>query len=278
MSARVVLKRSWTAVVAAVIAGTLWSVAGAAYGAVPRLQMGVTGDSWLGYLNTYVGRSCTTGFDDKATHTAVKQTLTLLSMSNASVGTVLRYRSNIESSSRGSPSTHSTMIYPYVVLKNGDLGTEPGLGSLGGGFRWSYKGYEVFPPLSSLRSPSRSLVSGLTVVLSATTPAARRELQQMVTSGNRLLIRFSIRVSGLPPVARLTTPHGTFTDVIGVRVSLFGIKALNASKSFASAFTASSAFGKALSRVTLYFAKGVGIVSADVGGVRLLYDGCTGGS
>jgi hypothetical protein len=231
------------------------------------------GSTWLNYLDTKVGQSCTIS-GTTSQGVVGTDTLELSSMYRTSAGTVLNYRSEVTAIATGVPAVHTTTNLPYVVLRNGDLGAEPDLGSLGNGFQWSYQGFELYPPISSLRLSSASLVSFVTMSLSATTSSAKQQLEQILTSGSEMHVRLSVKVFLMAPQHNIVTPAGLYSDYVGVKFDVVSMQALNVKSQYAASFSSASSLATSMSGTTTYFARGTGPVRADEAGLTLLRSGC----
>ena len=233
------------------------------------------GPGWASYLDTQPGRSCTLSGAISAglagTITS-RITQTVIARSATATGEVLRYRIKVTSS--GTPHLNTSLTVPYEVLNDGSLGVTPDVQSLGGGLIFSFRGMQIYPTISALRS-GQSTSSTLTGVLTATTAAARQQLASGLTSGKALEFRIAFKVSPAPVKAVISTPSGVYRNVIGVRTAMTKLTALNATAEVRKAFSGVSGFSKSLGQDELYFARGVGMVESDSGGLIQSLHKCT---
>lgn len=231
-------------------------------------------NSWLAYLDTHVGRACTlSGVADKALNVRAYDTMVVLSNRTTSAGHIVKYKITTGSTAPGTAPISQSMAVPYVALNDGKLGVPPSLGSLGPGLQWSFHGFELFPSITGLRA-HESLLSLINMSLHGTTPSARQQVRALVTRGNVLQIRIVFNVKGVTVPSSLKTPLGTYTDLVGLKVALSSMKALNANSKSAGDFSAAGGLA-ALFKTTLYFAPGIGLVASNVSGQEMTLSGCS---
>ncbi len=250
----------------------------AASGQSPQVAVKSTSYNWLDYLDTHVGQSCTLSGTSPQGATA-KTVTTLLSISSSSLGTTLMYRDVVTTvSAPGAVPKRTTIVYPYTALRNGELRTEPGSGTLKHGLRWSlYQGSISYPSISNLKALSGSSTSPMTVALSATTPTAQRRLAKVLVNGSTLYVRLSAQVHPAPAQHSITTPSGLYSDFVGIKLNVLSATAINLKSRYASDFTAmSDDLMDAFSGSAIYFARGIGMVRSDADNVVMLRTGCAG--
>jgi hypothetical protein len=262
--------------VSLLVAVTGATVAPAAAARSPQGPITNSSDNWLNYLDTHVGQSCTLSGSTPQGASA-KTVTTLLSISSSSLGTTRMYRDVATTvAAAGAVPKRTTIVYPYTVLPNGELRTEPGSGTLKQGLQWALsKGSILYPSISDLKALSGSSASPKTVALSATTPKARRRLAKVLVSGSTLYIRLSAQVYPAPAQHNITTPSGIYTDFVGIKLNVVSATALNLKSKYASDFAAmSDELIDAFSGSAIYFAHGMGMVRSDADNVVMLRTGC----
>jgi hypothetical protein len=240
------------------------------------------GGSWSQYLNTKVGTTCILSNSFRVGNAQVGYSTIssfvqqrLHAIRNNPGGPVYVYslRTGATSSpNNGSNIPPTTVAYPLQVLNDGDLGVADDIGQLVPGVKYAIKGEELYPSIATLKGGG-SVRSSLTISEYGTTPAGKAEVAKEVTSGNALIITVSYLITSAPVRASITTPTGTYTNIVGVHVDNPRSHAVNVSSVDSSTI---NAVVKALSGsgTNLYFAKGVGEVSSSTSGFTLSLSGC----
>lgn len=242
-------------------------------------------ETWDQYLNSHVGSTCTLSNEITIPGDSVTSSSTITS-SIAQRLNAIRYNKSghvyefslttaaTTTPDDGTNTAPTTIAYPLEVLKNGDLGVATTFGSLGSGIKWVIKGQMLYPSIAMLKS-GRSVRSTLTISAYGTTPAAKTQIKQLITSGNALVISASYLVSSAPPRTSITTPSGTYTSIVGVHLRSPEIRVINGDPSQSAALNA--VFNAlAGNGYDLYFAKGVGEVSTTASGFVLNLNSCRG--
>ena len=232
-----------------------------------------TSTTWLTYLNTTVGRSCSTGIGNpnKQGSSRTTQTLTLVSKTATPSGIELVYQSVVVSTAPNVPPTRSTMTLKYLVALSGELDVVP-LTITRNGVSYFVSGFEVYPqPLGTSPSKLNKTLSDVFVKIEGTTTQARKELGAV--NGAVASISFMATIS--VPAGGITTPGGYFAT--GVNISAGG-----SSVAFA---TSTPGLSQALkteltnAMVSMFngdvvFGRGVGIVKTTHLGGSSLFEGC----
>jgi len=236
-----------------------------------------TSTTWLTYLNTTVGRSCSNGIGNpnRQGSSSTTQTLTLLSKAATPSGTELVYRSVVVSKAPNVPPTQSSMTLKYLVAPSGELDAIPQT-IMQNGISYFVSGFAVYPqPLSTSPSgpPSQYNMaqSNIFVKMEGTTSQARKELGPV--NGAVVSIGYTATVS--VAVGGIRTPGGYFAK--GVNISAGG--------SSAAFVTSTPGLSQALkteltnAMVSLFntnivFGPGVGVIETTYLGVTSLFEGC----
>lgn len=212
--------------------------------------MGIA-SSWLSYLDTTVGQSCSIGYGSPLN---IRQSMTLLSKKAGPSGTVLIYqRRTVTIGSVPTPPIVATLT--YLVSSNGEMDAIPQRESFGEGLTLSYGGFEVYPAPATLRNPKTFIQTTVYAQIRATTAEARKELGVPLVNET---VGFAI--SSAPAIANLETPGGNFSNPVGLEVRLTSFDVLT--KGLPGEFSAKDwlALMQGLDDSTLYFAPRVGLV------------------
>jgi hypothetical protein len=236
------------------------------------------GGSWLTYVNTQAGRSCSvqTTAAKTAAVTRAKETMTLLSKAQTAAGTLLHYRIVMSAGSSGtvhSVTTNST----WEIFKNGSVGLPPGFSGSSGGYTVTFGGSEVYPSLAQLQA-GQTATRALTVTLVGSTGQAGGALAELAANGKSLTLQFTLRASSAPAVSSVSTPGGVYQDPVGVVTSVVSVKPLNGSALLNKTWPLLSSTFSQLLTSTTYFAPGIGPVKVAAPGAHLTLEsaGCTG--
>jgi hypothetical protein len=236
------------------------------------------GASWLTYVNTHAGRSCTveTAAGTAAGVTSAKETMTLLSKSQTASGTLLHYR--IFTSAGVSGSVHSvTTNSTWEIFANGSVGLPPGFSGSTGGYTVTFGGSELYPSPGQLQA-GQTATRALTVTLAASTAQAGAALAELAANGKSLTLQFTLKASLAPPVGSISTPGGIYQAPVGVVTSVVSVKPVNGSALLNKTWPLLSSTFSHLLTSTMYFAPGVGPVKVAAPGAHLTLEsvGCSG--
>jgi len=109
------------------------------------------------------------------------------------------------------------------------------------------------------------------------TAAASASIAPLLRAGHRALeIAFGYVVGPAPARSAITTPAGTFRDLVGVTFRITSARMTDATSTGASALRAVLSLLSSEISGTTYFAPGVGAVSTTTLGHTVLLDRCSG--
>ena len=234
-----------------------------------------TGPRWSDYLPVRDGRICKYSNYAHIMGSAVNttQTLKYTNVHKGSDGTHFTVKNNTKATVTNSeyggtnrqPSLTEAQTLKYVLANDGTLRADPQL--VNKEF-WdaSVDKFVVYPPVEVLRQ-GKSTTSSSEVTGRPLLPAAQAELKKELKPGESALkMRAAYAVEGVPP-KEITTPAGTFTDVVGISLKLKDAKALNASaKTDRNIEQLMKLLTKLTGTTTVWFARGVGIVQSGTKG------------
>lgn len=162
--------------------------------------------------------------------------------------------------STGTSPINQDLVLGYQAASNGTL-LAPEQSIHQGGIDFNLTGFVVYPPVASLRAGD-SRTSTVQASASSTNPAYAKQIAA-ATDDQSSTLRWAMtfRVVG-KPAKTIVTPAGTFTDDVGVQVSVIGITALNAKASEVSQSQFAAALKLFMPTTTVYWARGVGIVES----------------
>ena len=163
----------------------------------------------------------------------------------------------------------------YTFLANGAIATAPGAYS-NALWHYTYTGAEVYPSVAALRAGDTN-ASSLSLTMTGATAASRASIAPLLLPGHTALdITFHYQVGLAPPQFSITTPAGTFTNLLGVEFHITSVGVSDATKKGgASLRSLLSALGSEISATT-YFAPGAGAVATTTLGHTILLDRCSG--
>ncbi len=236
------------------------------------------GGSWLTYVNTQAGRSCTVETTAVKTVgvTSAKETMTLLSKSQTASGTLLHYR--IVTSAGAAGKVHSvTANSTWEIFDNGSVGLPPGFSGSAGGYTVTFGGSEVYPSPGQLRG-GQTATRALTVTLAGGGGQAAAALAELAANGKSLTLQFTLKASLAPAVGSISTPGGTYAGPVGVVTSVVTVKPLNGPAILNKTWPLLSSTFSQLLTSTTYFAPGIGPVKVSAPGAHLTLEsvGCSG--
>ena len=284
-------KRSRGALVAAIAGAVVTAIAlGVAAFALIKVNepipAGASEPLWREYfIPARVGYTCTYG--DSAELGSDGSTTTVVTIRVTAVETTaegLRVGVNFLNGPEGDTSDPDREVLPvpsqdhsYVLANDGTVHA-PGISTVTGGFTVRTSDFVVYPLIADLRSGVVRDTS-LTTEVELEDPAAQAELQAMLAPGESTVkMRMDIRVEPAAPTT-ITTPAGTYSDVVGVMVTITGIELTNLASGRAGE---TGGLSDALTgfQTTTWFARDVGVVQIDVGvsefELSTYLTGCTG--
>ncbi|HTT92409.1 MAG TPA: hypothetical protein VMF65_22850 [Acidimicrobiales bacterium] len=234
--------------------------------------------SWLAYVNTQTGRTCSIQSTSAtaASGKTAKETMTLLSKSATASGTLLHYRIVTSVGAAGSVKTVTTNS-TWEIFGNGSVGLPPGFSGSSGGYTVTFDGSELYPSPGQLQA-GQTATRVLTLTLAGSTGQAAAALSELAANGKTLTLQLTVKASAATTVASIATPGGTYHDPVGVVTSVQSMKPLNGSALLDKSWVLlSSTFSQFLTS-TIYFAPGIGPVKlTDPGaGLTLESAGCSG--
>jgi hypothetical protein len=297
----------WRCLALAVGAGTL-SVALTGCGSIPpairsstpvaeqhHRQQASARTGWAAYFfPPVVGYSCTLAArpitfsvaGDTITTTGIV-TDTVLAVRSTAASTLYSVRSrthvattqtNPPASSTGISPINQDLVLDYQASSSGTL-LAPEQSFHHDGIDYNFPGFIVYPSVASLQAGA-SRTSTVQASVSSTNPAYAAQLAA-ATNDHSSTLRYAVtfRVVG-EPAKTIVTPAGTFTDDVGVKVSVLGMTPLN---SKAGGREIQSELQTVLQLFfptkTLYWARGVGLVEATsrggLGDTTQLLHSCT---
>ena len=227
-------------------------------------------NDWASYLPVVAGRVCTSTststfgqFKSVATGTS---TIIAPKLAPDGVHFSLQNVTNVTTTGPGTPTqTQSqTMTYPYVLANDGTVRASPG-DITKSGISFTYSGFEVWPTIGALRQ-GQSTTTTITATLEGTTPATKSALQQALNNGqDSATVSVTFKIGPAPPLSSISTPAGTFRNLVGVQEQIVSANAPGAPAGTDSDITSvASALGEG--KTDVYFAQGVGIVETKLSG------------
>lgn len=199
-----------------------------------------TGPQWSEYLPVQNGRVCTY-FNSYTEEELDRSVINVVTSEYTNVreepdGTHFTLKGTAETTTideSGEDETFTQTMTPEWVLANdGTLRSE--MSALTDSWQFntedmdmSVDEFMVFPSIDFLRQ-GESNTSSSTGTWRATTPEAQAEFEQYLEPGESAMkFRVVYTVEGVPP-KEITTPAGTFTDIVGISFKVDKIEALNA--------------------------------------------------
>ena len=163
----------------------------------------------------------------------------------------------------------------YTFLADGSIATAPGAYS-NALWHYTYTGAEVYPSVAALRAGATK-TSSLALTMAGATAATRTSIAPLLRPGHRTLdITFHYEVGLAPPKSEITTPAGTFGNLLGVEFHITGVSVSDATKKgTASLRPLLAELGSEISATT-YFAPGVGAVATTTLGHTIILERCSG--
>lgn len=247
-----------------------------------------TGPQWSEYLPVQNGRVCTYTDEEGDFADDTSQTWEYFNVREESDGTHFSVRNAIENATPVELENGESYLPPVItetvewrLADDGTLRSEPGLFTAEvepPGYSvfdptyldMSSDEFIVFPAISDLRR-GESLSSLIAITGRPANPDVQARLQEVLEPGESTLkLRAVYTVEGVPP-KEITTPAGTFTDVIGVAVVLEDIETLNVADAEermgldSELYETTQSFIGALGKTTTWYARDVGAVQVEYG-------------
>ena len=225
-------------------------------------------NSWSAFLNSQVGNSCTLSSrerviigQDKSAVVTTSFTQRLRAIHKVPTGKIFDYSlttKTVSTSSGGPAYGPLTINYPLELFNRGELGVSRAGKTTYGGTTFAFDGEVRYPSIAYLHSDG-SATTTLILTVRGVTAEGKRAVRQAVGNGSALRIAVTFQVSSAPARTRITTPNGTYSNLVGVRIKNTGDKVLNAKLKKGSALKAlAKSFNSGSSDV--YYAKGIGEV------------------
>lgn len=235
---------------------------------------------WLAYFPSQVGRTCVEGL---TLHTGAETIVSTGTQRLASIthsGAVTTIVEKVVTVVKETPPP-STPLEPtrqtlrYTFPADGSIATAPGAYS-NSLWHYTYSGAEVFPPVAALRA-GRTRPASLSLMMAGVTAATAASIAPLLLPGHKALdITLHYEVGPAPAKSEITTPAGTFRDLLGVGFHITSVAVTDATKKGAAQLRPLlSALGQEISATT-YFAPGAGAVATTTLGHTVLLDHCRG--
>ncbi len=233
----------------------------------------VAGPSWSGYMSVREGRECAYSSTVEGMG-EISLTHKYTDVREESGGT----RFTLESAmgipaiageqygeAEGDPLLSETESVEYVLGDDGLLRTEPQLFN-SGDLEADVDRFIVYPSIEEVRD-GESVSSSLTLAASSSDPATQAQLEAELEPGeSEMKMRVDYKVTGVPP-KEISTPAGTFTDVVGATVEIEDIEALNANEEARGDTDGLAEIVAAFAGTpTVWFARDTGIVQTETSG------------
>ncbi len=235
---------------------------------------------WLAYFPTHVGRTCVEGLTLHAgSETIVSSgTQRLVSVMRSGAVTTIVEKVVTVVKETPPPSTPLEPMYQtlrYTFPADGSIATAPGAYS-SSLWRYTYSGAEVYPSVAALRAGHTRAASLSLTMTGATTTTAAAIAPLLLPGRTALDITLHDEVGPAPAKSEITTPAGTFRNVLGVAFHITHVSVTDATKKGEAALRpVLSALGAEIS-ATIYFAPGTGAVATTTLGHTVLLDRCSG--
>ena len=180
------------------------------------------------------------------------------------------------------PTLSETEAVGYVLGTDGLLRSEPQLFNRGN-LEADADGFIVYPSIKEVRE-GKSASSSMTASVRSSDPETQAELEDSLEPGeSEMEMRIDYKVAGFPP-EEISTPAGTFTDVVGVSVEIEDVEALNANEEARRDMDGMAELVKAFGGTpTVWFARDVGVVQTEIEGgmmgdeaMAIRLEGCDG--
>ena len=235
---------------------------------------------WLAYFPSQVGHTCVESLTLHSGSETIVSTGTqkLVSLRHSGAVTTIAERVVTVVKETPPPSTPPAPMRQtlrYTFLADGSIATAPGAYS-NALWRYSYAGAEVYPSVAALRAGDTH-TSSVALTMAGATAASEASIAPLLSPGHRTLeITFHYEVGPAPPRSEITTPAGTFSNLLGVEFHITAVSVSDATtKGAASLRPLLSALASEISATT-YFAPGVGAVATTTLGHTILLERCSG--
>ena len=235
---------------------------------------------WLAYFPSQVGHTCVESLTLHSGSETIVSTGTQRLVSIRRSGAVTRIAETVVTVVKETPPP-STPLAPlrqtlrYTFLADGSIATAPGAYS-NALWRYTYAGAEVYPSVAALRAGDTK-TSSVALTMTGATAASETSIAPLLLPGHQALdITFHYQVGLAAPKGEITTPAGTFSNLLGVEFHITAVSVSDATKKgTASLRPLLAALGSEISATT-YFAPGVGAVATTTLGHTILLDRCSG--
>ena len=258
-------------------------VFGAALAALALVATGASASApnqWLAYFPSHVGRTCV---EDLTLHSGSEtivstDTQRVAEITHSGAVTTIVEQVVTVVKETPPPSTplepmHQTLRYTFPA--DGSIATAPGAYS-NSQWKYTYSGAEVYPSVAALRA-GKKLPASLSLTMAGATAASAAQIAPLLLPGHRTLdLALRYEVGPAPAKSEITTPAGTFRDLLGVEFNITSVSVTDATRKGAAALRPLlSEIGSEISATT-YFAPGAGAVSTTTLGHTVLLDRCSG--
>ena len=257
------------------------------------VQAPVAGPHWREYMPVREGQVCTYSSTGEVMGITAKTVLTqkYTDVREEPDGTHFMLESATETATsteeqygeaEGLPSLSETESLEYVLGADGLLRSEPQLFNRGN-LEANVDGFIVYPSIKEVRE-GKSASSSMTASVRSSDPATQAELEESLETGeSEMKVRLDYKVTGVPP-EEVSTPSGTFTDVVGVSIEIEDIEMLNANEAARREMDGIAELLTDLSGTPIvWFARDVGVVQTETEGaamgdkaLAIKLDGCNG--
>jgi hypothetical protein len=230
---------------------------------------------WVSYFPTVAGMTCNLTFPPSSTTegsnivtTTGHETETLTSISSSSEGKVFAFRNTVSLRQSDSDPADKPTIAPitdtqtlkYLLLSNGTV-EAPLENQVSLKSEFGFQGHLILPSISSIES-GQSDSATVHFNFSPATPAGDAQVEAITKGHVKSLIGLlKIRISGILR-SSLTTPSGSFSDLIGLRETLIRYTVQNAiTPQTASEIDSELIIAARANQRTTWYAPGRGVVS-----------------
>lgn len=160
----------------------------------------------------------------------------------------------------GDPNATLVRHQTYVFAADGTVQLVGG-SEKGNSITIIHRGAEVYPSLQRLREGG-SMTSTAEVELSSSNPHSEELLTRSLLPGQTAMkSALTYEVSPAPPLKRLVTRIGTFTNVVGVRVRTVKMRLINAAPLPQASLNAMQSLFTKSGGSTHYYARGTGVAT-----------------
>lgn len=237
-------------------------------------------NQWLAYFPSKAGRTCVEGLTLHASGETISSSGTQHIVSVTRSGALTTIVERVVTVVKETPPP-STPIEPmdqtlrYTFPADGSIATAPGAYS-NAQWHYTYTGAEVYPPVAALRA-GESRPASLSLTMAGATSTTTATIAPYLLSGHGALdLTLHYEVGPAPAKSEITTPAGTFRDLLGVEFRVTAINVTDATKKGAATLRPLLAELAQAITATTYFAPGVGAVATTTLGHTVLLERCSG--